>query len=298
MRTAVRKLLLVVFLCANLLVAQTSARQYECTQLRVVGVCIWIVCTMFGCDIDVTIKIGHFNPDVFVKVTNPQGADRAEDPKRTDTQNRNHQNLIFQSAWVAGHPLTGRIYCPSNTTAARPYFWSRLDEPTWRWGGLDLLTLGAWVPGVHEIGDWPFNEWGHLYPRGGWMIQHSEPKSSAVVAQRVGDIITRSGEPHVYSSIRGRPVFVEDQKLTWSPGGLVENSNEEGWFQMMRPKVEQCMVVGENDTTSVRGWGGGHVADNGEYFYALWRPYTCCEIDDGALVVIDFMPFPTPIITN
>ncbi|MBU2571143.1 MAG: hypothetical protein KJ725_14170 [Gammaproteobacteria bacterium] len=28
------------------------------------------------------------------------------------------------------------------------------------------------------------------------------------------------------------------------------------------------------------------------------RPYTCCEIDDGALVVIDFMPFPTPVITH
>ncbi|WP_404360464.1 TraU family protein [Methylotuvimicrobium sp. KM1] len=298
MKATMRRLLWVVFLCANLVAAQTSAQQYECIQLRVVGACIWIVCTMFGCDIDVTLKVGHFNPDVLIKVTNPDGVDRVEDPKRIDTHNRNHQNLIFQSAWSAGHPLTGQIYCPSNTTAAEPYFWSKLDVPAWRWGGLDSFTLGAWVPGVHEIGNWPLNVWGHLYPRGGWTTQHSQPKSAAVVAQRVGDIITRDGESHVYDSIRGQAVFVEDQKLTWSPGALKENTNEEGWFQMMKPKLEQCIVFGENDTVSLRGWGGGRVADNGEYYFALWRPYTCCEIDDGALVVIDFMPFPTPVITH
>lgn len=298
MKVAIRQTLLAVFLCANLLVAQTSANQYECTQLRVVGVCIWIVCTMFGCDISVTVKIGHFNPDVLIKVTNPDGVDRVEDPKRIDTHNRNHQNLIFQSAWSAGHPLTGQIYCPSNTTAAKPYFWSELDTPTWKWGGLDVFTLGAWIPGQHEIGNWPSNVWGHLYPRGGWTIQHSEPKSSAVVAQRVGDIITRSGEPHVYDSILGRPVFVKNQKITWSPSSLKENTNEEGWFQPTSPKLEQCMVFGENDTASTTGWGGGRVSTNGEYYYALWRPYTCCKVDDGALVVIDFMPYPSPVITN
>ncbi|WP_404356279.1 hypothetical protein [Methylotuvimicrobium sp. KM1] len=36
----------------------------------------------------------------------------------------------------------------------------------------------------------------------------------------------------------------------------------------------------------------------GDNVHALWRPYTCCKIDDGALVVIDFVPFPTPVITH
>jgi hypothetical protein len=90
--------------------------------------------------------------------------------------------------------------------------------------------------------------WGHVYPRTDWTIQHSQPKATVVVAQRVGDIITRNGQPHVYWSILGESVFIEDNKLTWSPGSLIENSNEEGRWQPTWSKTEQCLVFGENDT--------------------------------------------------
>ena len=290
------KSLRVACLCLSLLTTTASAD--ECTQFRVVGVCIWIVCTAFGCDIDVTIKYGHFNPDVIVSITNEQGVDRVEDSVRNDTHNRNHNNLIYQDAKAYGHPLTGQIYCPSNTSAGSQYFSSKVDIPSWRYGGLDSLTKSALVPGIQEIGVWPKNTWGALYPRTGWTIQHSEPKSAAVVAQRVGDFITRKSEPHVYKTILGNPIFVADHKITWSPSSLILNSNEEGWWQPTTPKLESCLLFGINDTSDKTGWGGGRVAKNGEYRHALWRPYTCCEIDDGALIVIDFMPFPSPIKTN
>ena len=295
-RRSIRKTLMATCLWFSLLGAPATAD--ECTQFRVVGVCIWIVCTTFGCDIDVTIKYGHFNPDVMVSITNEQGVDRVEDSVRKDTHNRNHNNLIYQDAKAYGHPLTGQIYCPSNTSAGGQYFSSKIDIPVWRYGGLDTLTTAALIPGQREIGAWPINTWGALYPRTGWTTQHSEAKAAAVVAQRVGDIITRSGEPHVYRSILGSPIFIADQKLTWSPSHLEENSNEEGWWQPTTPKLEQCTLFGINDTTDKTGWGGGRMAKNGEYRHALWRPYSCCEIDDGALIVIDFMPFPSPIKTN
>ena len=298
-RRQVKTLLLSAVFSAALFAPIASADS-ECSQFRVVGVCIWIICTYFGCDVDVTIKYGHFNPDVIVHVTNPDGIDRAEDPKRMadETYNRNHNNLIFQSASAYGHPLTGEIYCPAITDSGDAYFDSDLDIPSWRWGGMDSLTLAAIVPGEREIGNWPKYNWGHLYPRTGWNTQHSEPKAAAIVAQRVGDFLTRSSEPHVYDDIVGQPVFVEDEKFTWSPDKLKENTNEEGWFQMMSPKFEQCTVFGEDDTTDKRGWGGGRVADDGEYYFALWRPYTCCEVSDGFLIDIDFIPFPSPEITN
>ena len=295
-RYSIRKTLITTCLWFSLFSSTATAE--ECTQFRVVGVCIWIVCTAFGCDIDVTIKYGHFNPDVMVSVTNEQGVDRVEDQVRSDTSNRNHNNLIYQDAKAYGHPLTGQIYCPSNTTAGGQYFSSLIDIPAWRYGGLDTLTIEALIPGQREIGDWPKNTWGALYPRMGWTTQHSEAKSAAVVAQRVGDIITRSGEPHVYKSILGTPIFVKKNKLTWSPSHLKENTNEEGWWQPTTPKLELCTLFGINDTTDKTGWGGGRISKNGEYRHALWRPYTCCEIDDGALVVIDFTPFPVPVITN
>ncbi len=295
-RTPLRKMLLVSVLSASLLVSTATAD--DCLQFRVVGICVWIVCTMFGCDVSVTIKYGHFNPDVIVSVTNEQGVDRTEDKVRNDTRNRNHNNLIYQDAKAYGHPLTGQIYCPSNTSAGSQYFRSSVDIPTWRYGGLDILTTAALIPGVQEIGDWPGNTWGALYPRTGWTTQHSEPKSAAVVAQRVGDIITRDGEPHVYRSILGQPVFIADQKITWSPDSLVLNSNEEGWWQPTTPKLESCDIFGLDDTTDKVGWGGGRVSKTGEYRHALWRPYTCCEIDDGVLIVIDFISFPATVKTN
>jgi integrating conjugative element protein (TIGR03756 family) len=295
-RTQFQVRLYALMLLAALLLAEPLSAD-DCIQFRVVGVCIWIVCTPYGCDIDVTVKYGHFNPDVLVRVSNPQGINRVEDPVRTDSHTRNHNNLIYQDAVAVGHPLTGQLYCPSNTSAGTGYFASTVDVPSWRWGGLDALDSATWIPGQREIGRWPRNHWGHVYPRTGWTLQPEPPKSAAVIAQRVGDIITRGGQPHVYRSILGRPIFIADQKLTWSPASLLENSNEEGWWQPTSPTMEDCLLFGADDTPQQTGWGGGRVAEDGTYLHALWRPYTCCEIDDGALIVIDFTPYPFPVKT-
>ncbi len=293
-----RQVFFAVLLAMMLTDSSAQAAPRECLQFRVVGVCIWIVCTMFGCDIDITIKYGHFNPDVIVRVTNLDGVDRVEDPKRTDTHNRNHNNLIFQDAWALGHPLTGQIYCPSITSAGSTYFRSSLDKTSWRYPSLDSLTVSALIPGQKEIGHWPSYVWGHLYPRNGWTTQHSEPKASAIIAQRVGDIITRTGQPHIYDNITGPFMEIKDKKVVWNPSSLVLNSNEEGWFQMNSPKFEQCAVFGEDDRKQKHGWGGGRKSKDGVYYYALWRPYTCCDVDDGALIVIDFTSYPIPVIKH
>ncbi len=269
----------------------------NCIQFTVVGICYWYY--YYGSE--TTILYGHFNPDVIVDVTNEQGVDRVEDAKRQDTQNRNHNNLIFQDAKAYGHPLTGQIYCPSNTDALSPYFSSALDATAWRWGVADMLTSSALVPGLREIGDWPASSWGAVYPRTGWTIQHSEPKSSGIIAQRVGDIITRDGEPHVYLSILDG-LFVDDEKMVWSPDSLEENTSEQGWWQITELDSKsislECLIFGENDTAKTTGWGGGKVQKDGKYRYTLWRPYTCCEIEAGVLIKIPINPFPDPILTN
>jgi integrating conjugative element protein (TIGR03756 family) len=285
--------ILLLFLCLSI----PAKAANNCLQFTVVGICYWYY--YYGSD--TTILYGHFNPDVIVDITNPEGVDRVEDAKRDDTQNRNHQNLVYQDAKAYGHPLTGQIYCPSNTDALSPYFSSTLDTTAWRWGVPDMLTTDALIPGLKEIGDWPASSWGAVYPRTGWTIQHSEPKSSGVVAQRVGDIITRDHEPHVYRSILDG-LFVEDEKMVWSPDSLDENTSENGWWQITELDSKsvslECLIFGENDTASTSGWGGGKVQENGEYRYTLWRPYTCCEIKAGVLIKIPINPFPNPILTN
>ena len=232
-----------------------------------------------------------------MEVVNPQGVNRVEDPKRTETQNRNHSNLVYKEANALGHLLAGEILCPSQADALTPYFSSVLDLFSWRWGGFDLLYPASYIPGLREIGeDWPLNTWGALFPRIGWTTQHSEPKSAAINAQRVGDIITRSGEPHIYNSMTG-PV-IDGKYFVWPPSGLLENTYKQGYWQRIFPTVltqsavPNCEVFGVNDTVTAAGWGGGKVSQTGDYAYTLWRPYTCCEIKGAILVYIDFVDYP------
>lgn len=129
---------------------------------------------------------------------------------------------------------------------------------------------------------------GGIYPRSGWVIQHSDSKGGGVIAHRVGDIITREDEPHIYNEelAEGASIFVEDDYFTWAPGPLEENTNEEGWFQPIRPEFDfDCYVIGEKDSDQ-------YLDEEGEYTWLLWRPYTCCEIEEGFLIDIDIIEFP------
>jgi len=49
----------------------------QCIQPRPVGVCFFLVCTPYGCEIETSVRIGHFNPDVVVSAYN--GLTRARD---------------------------------------------------------------------------------------------------------------------------------------------------------------------------------------------------------------------------
>ena len=129
---------------------------------------------------------------------------------------------------------------------------------------------------------------GGIYPRSGWVIQHSDSKGGGVIAHRVGDIITREDQPHIYDEelAEGNSIFTEDDYFTWAPGPLEENTNEEGWFQPILPEFDiNCYVIGEKDSDQ-------YLDDDGEYTWLLWRPYTCCEIDAGFLIDIDIIEFP------
>ncbi len=85
-----------------------------------------------------------------------------------------------------------------------PYFLSTLDSIAWRTGVPESLYPEALIPGRREIGSQASgNMWGNVYPRSGFVSQTDDDKASAVVAQRVADIITRTGQPHVYQVLKG-----------------------------------------------------------------------------------------------
>ena len=240
---------------------------------------------------------------------------------------RDHKNLVFRETDAIGHPVaslsgiaagTG-LLCPSQTAPLFPYFQSGLDALAWRQEVPEIFYPASLVPGMREIGSWPRQTWGGVHPRTGWTTQAEEPKAAAINAQRAGDIVTRTAQPHVYVALSGAS-YMHNDLITiiddwvddgagelvnhwfpsfsgvkvWPPGPLVEKNHRTGTWQMLVPRGESsCGVFGADDLASLSGWGGGKVDPAGDYVWNLWRPYECCRRrGQDYLFSIDWINYP------
>ncbi len=309
------------------IITQTTAGVLSCMQWMPVGVCFWLRCSLSSCRVRTSIKVGHYNPDFGVSTYNELGRNPWAEIRtilglaqktaatgllgalfpvpidsagnRTDgTSKRDHKNLVYRETDAIGHPLSSLsglvagvgLLCPSQTTAFFPYFQSGLDALSWRQAVPEIFYPASFIPGLRELGTWPLQTWGGVYPRTGWTTQAEEPKAAAINAQRAGDIVTRIGQPHVYVPVTGS----SGSGRVWPPGPLVEKDRGTGTWQMLVPRVESsCKVFGTNDLASLTGWGGGRVDRAGDYVWNLWRPYQCCRRrGQWFLFSIDWMAYP------
>lgn len=301
---------------AQIIAASASA---QCIDYQLVGTCFWLYCSD-GCTIRVSPKIGHHNPDLVVSAHNGVGnnpwieankvvgnvsqsaigslinsAAGIDAGSNQTSQGNDLNTLKFKSSDAIGHPaasISMSLSCPSQATSFNPYFVSGTDSIAWRLGMPESVYPDAMIPGRREIGNFPSNSWGSVYPRSGFISQSSDAKSAAVIAQRVGDIVTRTGQPHVYQPLRGTPSF---SGRVWPPSALKENTDKTGKWQMLVPKTSSsCTVFGDNDTSSLAGWdGNGNNASTGNYAWTLWRPYQCCRKRGQAfLYSINFKSYP------
>lgn len=289
------------------IVARTTAAAFSCAQWMPIGTCFWLRCSWSGCKVKTSLKIGHYNPDLVVSSYNELGGNPWTEIRstlglaqktaaaglfgpllpvpagsagnRTEGTSRAHRNLIFRETDAIGHPLgaapTPGFTCGSQTRPFIPYFQSGIDALSWRQEMPEILYPASFTPGLREIGTWPLQTWGGVYPRTGWTTQVDEPKAAAVTAQRAGDIVTRTGQPHVYVPVTGSSA--SGQRL-WPAGPLMEQDRRTGTWQMLFPRTEtDCGIFGTNDLAHARGWGGGQVDEGGDYVWTLWRPYKCCR---------------------
>ena len=295
------------------IVAQTTAATFACMRWMPVGLCFWLHCSWTGCRVRTSLKVGHYNPDLVVSVYNELGGnpwaeiratlglaqraaatgvlgallpvplDSAGNRTEGSGNRRDHRNLVFREADAIGHPLATLsgvvagvgLVCASQTASFVPYFQSGLDAFAWRHELPEIVYPASWIPGLREVGTAPLQTWGSVYPRTGWTTQAEEPKAAAVTAQRAGDIVTRAGQPHLYSPLTGPS---PDGQRVWPPGPLVETDARTGTWQMLAPRAEtSCGVFGSDDRASPAGWGGGRVDAAGDYVWTLWRPYQCCR---------------------
>jgi len=309
--------------------AKTAAGALTCMRWVPIGMCFWLRCSWSGCRVRTSIKVGHYNPDLVVSAYNELGGNPWVEIRstlglaqkaaangllgsmlsvpvesagnRTEGSNnrRDHRNMVFRETDAIGHPVaslsgvvsgTGLI-CHSQSTSFLPYFQSGLDALSWRQEVPEIFYPASLIPGLREIGSWPLQTWGGVYPRTGWTTQAEEPKAAAINAQRAGDIVTRSGQPHIYMPLTGG--FSGGQKV-WPPGPLMEKNHRTGTWQMLLPRTESsCGTFGTNDLASLNGWGGGKVDAGGDYVWNLWRPYKCCRRrGQWFLFSIDWLPYP------
>ena len=308
------------------IITQTTAAALSCMQWMPIGACFWLHCSWTGCSVRSSIKVAHYSPDLVVSSYNELGDNPWVEIRATlglaqktaatgllgtlfpvpldsagnrteGTSERDHKNLVYRETDAIGHPLGSLsgvvsgvgLLCPSETTSLVPYFQSGLDALSWRQEVPEIFYPASFIPGLRELGSWPPQTWGSVYPRTGWTTQSEEPKAAAINAQRAGDIVTRSGQPHVYIPVTGSSGSLK----IWSPGPLMETDRRTGTWQMLVPRTESsCNVFGTNDLISLTGWGGGRVDPEGDYVWNLWRPYKCCQRRGSFLFDIDWMTYP------
>ena len=308
------------------ILSRTAQASLVCTQWTPVGLCFWLQCSLLACGVESSLKIGHYNPDLVVSSYNELGqnpwreiravlgaaqrqaasgilgrlgsvlVDSAGNRTEGSSNRRDHQNLIFRDVDALGHPglavpLPDVLRCESQARALLPYFLSGTDAVSWRYAAPEIFYPASFIPGLREVGSWPLHTWGGVFPRTGWSIQSAEPKAAALTAQRAGDIVTRSGQPHVYLPLTSLP---SDDQRVWPPGALIEGDASTGYWQMLSPKADSdCQVFGLNDLHAPSGWGGGRVDEQGDYVWNLWRPYQCCErLGQLFLFDINWLDYP------
>lgn len=267
----------------------SSTLSPHCLEYRVAGICYWLYCSYGGCSVRTSIKVRHFIPDAVVSSYSNTGENPWIEvqamslPNATaqaggdGTTNEDHENNLakFKNADVIGHPggwafgqfaSSWGYSCQGAGTAFVPYLLSTLDTIAWRYNVPEMFYPEAMVPGMREIGTRSgLNLWGNVYPRGGFLHQSDDYKAGAVVAQRAGDIVTRRGQLHMY-----QPLLANARDGYWPAGALIESDAATGKWQELTPTLSRSCAVFPHTDNRVQ-------AQRGDYAWALWRPYACCE---------------------
>lgn len=270
-----------------------SSLSPDCLHYRIVGICYWLHCTAFGCTVRTSVKVKHNLPDLVVSAYAVPGHNPwqqmafigspipgvAEEGSDTNPREGNPKTKIrFKNADAFGHPggetfykfLSGFGYsCSSPVVAFQPYFVSTLDAAAWRTGIPESFYPEALTPGEREVGQ-TGDLWGNVYPRAGALGQTHDYKTGAVIAQRTADIVTRTGQPHVYI-----PLAPTARDGWWPPDPVLENQSDNHGWQMLSPAMSsQCITFPDStpeDTYADR------LSETGDYAWTLWRPYSCCQ---------------------
>ncbi|EEJ4192940.1 TIGR03756 family integrating conjugative element protein [Salmonella enterica subsp. diarizonae] len=269
-----------------------SALSPECVHYQIVGVCYWLFCSPFGCSVRTSVKVRHFRPNLVVSAYSVTGQNPWTEMSPLssplpgiaeaggDTNPRavgQHSKVRFKNADAIGFPAGDALanffsqfgyVCAPSSQPLLPYFLSTLDALAWRNGVPEMFYPEALTPGLLEVSK-DGDMWGNIYPRAGALSQTHDYKAGAVIAQRVADLVTRNGQPHVYI-----PLTASSHDGYWPPDPVTEgDSNNHQWQMLVPKKSASCAIFPDGSATDSYA---DKLAEDGAYVWTLWRSYKCC----------------------
>jgi integrating conjugative element protein (TIGR03756 family) len=317
-----RSLVQLLWLMAALLLGQTTVQaaggqtidsaeiikeslNTDCFDYEIVGGCVWLKCTPFGCKTSFSPVQRHYIPEAIVSTYTNTGENpwkevqfyskpnsNAEDGGRSDQDfsQQHFQTLRFKNADVIGSPgslvfkqMASQYVCNTNTQAYMPYFISTID-PQWRhqppfdsaFSG--LITNPKNLLRNVNLG---LSNWGNLYPLSGFILQSHDYKAAAVTAQRTAEVVTAANVTNIRI-----PMKAPSGKGHFDSGLVIEGDDETHKWQQLVPKGDskQCRVFPDvSDIAKLTDPFGNRLSEDGGYVHQLWRRYTCCH-GSGSLI--------------
>lgn len=279
----------------------SQSANFTCAAWEPIGICIWLTCGPFGCDLDYSVKVKHYIPDAVVSAYKNTGENPWVDVRgyssptsfaqdggsnSEGSSSASEQALRFKNADAIGSAgnlyfmalAASPLYCDPGATAYFPYYLSTID-PSWRDPIVETpLTLINFFRGLRNGLSW----FGGIYPRIGFVNQGHDYKAGALNAQRAADIATRNGQPHVYY-----PMVWSGGDGYWPPGSVTEGDEESHKWQQLVPKgnSSECAIFADiNDAAMLTDPYSDRINQSTGYAWNLWRPYRCCEKEGASLI--------------
>lgn len=291
-------------------ISRTTAAFFSCADYEIVGVCFWLKCGWSGCKIRTSPLVEHYSPDLTVQtyrdaedppwtetktimsamqadhdgslisiILNTLGSGLGKLGGGGGSENKaaSHSNMTFTLTDSFGNPLmyASKVIgafgftCTPRLTPMYPYYISNLDTVAWRFGIPEMIYPQSLSPVGWELGSLSYN-WGPYYPRIGHVTNHDLLKESGLIAFRSVHFISRTGQPHVYTTINqnGGSGF-------WPPGPLEENS---GLWQQISPVAEtSCHYLPMSMNLLPADGKSAYRSDDGNHVWNFWRRYKCCQ---------------------
>ena len=293
----------------------TAGNSEDCQEYCFTGVCLWLICTPFGCEVETSAQIGHTAPDVVVSSykepgENPWSEMRVvleatakasvsaqmgalidlpvygggpnypgRDTSHQEQRGNKSRSLHFKETTVIGSPATAY----RDALAATGYVCPTKVEPFFPYFQSEFDAL-PWRLGIAEL----------LYPQS-WIPGAREigpwPLGTwGSVYPRHG-FVTAVEAPKAAAVAAQRAIDIatrEQQPHVYFKVDIEESDEKTDRWQMISPVIDdECAPFG----VVSEDYSPGRVAEDEAYGFLYWPWYECCEPKPGVLIgVMDTPP--------